>query len=718
MISPSQKKRKTNRLITEKSPYLLQHAYNPVNWYPWCTAAFDKAKKEKKLIFLSIGYSTCHWCHVMAHESFEDNEVAQALNETFVCIKVDREERPDIDVVYMKVCQMITGSGGWPLTIILASDKKPVFAGTYFPKETYHGRIGMLELIANIKHLWTTQPQNILHTAEQLTVALHEEIAATTTESDKENNENKKELNEHILTRAYEHLAQHFDTEYGGFGYAPKFPTPHNLLFLLRYWKRTNNISALKMVETTLEKMQQGGVYDHLGFGFHRYAIDRTWLVPHFEKMLYDQALLALAYLEAYQATHREDYATTAREIFRYIHRDMTTEEGAFYSGEDADSDGEEGKFYLWSFDELKKILNNQERAFIIKVFNVTKEGNYHDEATGRATKKNILHLTQSLDELSKELKLPRTTMIKKVEEIRKKLFSAREQRIHPHKDHKILTDWNSLMIVALARGAQVFGDKNYTTTAQRAAGFILKKRCSHNGKLDHCSGSQKEGKEGAVDGMVDDYAFFIWALLELYETTFDETYLETALAIQKYFIKDFWDQKSGGFYFTSENAETVLTRTKEIYDGAVPSGNSVAILNLLRLAKITMNAELEQKALQCGQTFSKFVNQSPSAYTQLMCAVDFNQGPVYDIVIAGDPEAMDTKDMLTALRTHFIPNKVVLLAPTNVTSRKIDTHSELTRYKTSIDNKATAYICVGTMCKQPTTDVNKMLEMLNVKKV
>jgi len=692
-----------NRLIFEKSPYLLQHADNPVDWYPWGPEAFEKARREDKPIFLSIGYSTCHWCHVMEHESFEDSEVARLMNEVFVSIKVDREERPDLDNIYMTVCQMLTGSGGWPLTIIMTPDKKPFFAGTYFPKESRSGIIGMLDLVPRIKEIWITRREEVVKSANQITAALGQVSKYAPGE----------ELGEPILKSAYEQLVQRFDEQYGGFGSAPKFPSPHNLLFLLRYWKRTGDEKSLRMVEKTLQAMRNGGIYDYLGFGFHRYSTDQLWLVPHFEKMLYDQALLAMAYTEAYQTTGNGEYGQTAREIFTYVLRDMKAPTGGYYSGEDAQSEGEEGKFNLWTEEEIRQVLSAEEADLIITVFHVEKEGNFHEEATGKRRGRNILYVKGSIGEIAAGLKISVRDLRRRLEDARGKLFAAREKRIHPHKDDKILVDWNGLMIAALAKGARILDEPQYVEAAKEALDFILTTMRNSDGRLLH---RYRDG-EAALPAYVDDYAFLIWGMLELYETTFEAGYLQNALNLNNDLLKHFWDDQAGGFYFTADDAEKLLVRQKDIYDGAIPSGNSVAALNLLRLGRITANANLEEKAAKIGRVFSKGIKQSPSAHTQLLVAVDFVIGPSYEVVIAGDSGAEDTKAMVRALRSRFVPNKIVLFRPSEKESPEIIQLAEYTKYQSSIDGKATAYVCLNYRCKLPTTDPGKMLELLGVKK-
>ena len=696
----TKEKKHTNRLSNEKSPYLLQHADNPVDWYPWGDEAFNKAKKEDKPIFLSIGYSTCHWCHVMEHESFEDEEVAGLLNAGFVSIKVDREERPDIDGIYMKVCQMMTGSGGWPLTIIMTPDKKPFFAGTYFPKKGRFGRPGLVELLPKVSSQWNTRRNDLQGTADEVT-----EILEQSTESLR-----GKELGKETLELAFQQLSHRYDAKYGGFGTSPKFPSPHNLLFLLRYWKRTGDEKALEMVEKTLVEMRKGGIYDHVGFGFHRYSTDSEWLVPHFEKMLYDQAMLTMAYVEVYQATGNEDYARTAKEIVTYVLRDLTSAEGVFYSAEDADSEGEEGKFYIWEYSELKKVLDNVEVELAGKVFNADTSGNFTEEASGRKAGRNILHLEGPLGELASKFKMPEEEFLAELEAIRKKLFEYREKRVRPYRDDKVLTDWNGLMIAALSKAARALDVPEYADAAERAADLILEKLKDGNGRLLH---RYREG-EAAIAAHVDDYAFMVWGLLELYETTFDLKYLKAAIDLNDEMVAHFWDFLNGGFYFTADDAEKLLVRQKEIYDGAIPSGNSVAMLNMLRLSRITGREQLEEDAGRIAIAFSKDVSRAPIAYTQLMVALDFALGPSYEIVIAGKASAEDTKSMLEALRKRFIPNKVVILRPGGESPDIVEI-AEFTKSQTSLRGKATAYVCHNYQCSRPTTDMKEMIGLLGI---
>ena len=689
-----------NRLINELSPYLQQHAHNPVDWYPWGTEAFERAQSEDKPIFLSIGYSTCHWCHMMAHESFEDPEVARLMNEAFVSIKVDREERPDIDSVYMSICHLMTGGGGWPLTIIMTPDKRPFFAATYIPRAGRFGLIGMMELIPGVRELWASRRGEALNVSGRIATLLQQTSQGMP----------GAELNETTLELAYEQLAKRFDGRHGGFSNAPKFPTPHNLLFLLRYWKRTGDSAALDMVEKTLQAMRRGGIYDHVGFGLHRYATDSQWLVPHFEKMLYDQAMSAMAYTEAYQATGKGDYGKTAREIFTYVLRDMTAPEGGFYSAEDADSEGEEGKFYLWTQEEVFRLFGDEERDFVARVFNIEKDGNFAEQRTGRKSGVNILHVTKSLEELASDLSLSRSDLESHLEAIRQKLFAYREKRVHPMKDDKILTDWNGLMIAALAKGAQYFDEPEYAEAARHAADFLVGNMRKTDGRLWH---RYRDGQAG-VQANLDDYAFLVWGLVELYEAVFAVKYLRVAVELTEDMLRHFWDGDTGGLYLTPEDGESLLVRKKEIHDGAIPSGNSVAMLNLLRLGRMTATPDWEEKAAAVGRAFSQSVKQSLSAHSQLMVALDFGVGPSYEVVIAGNAQAEDTSTMVKALRTRFLPNKVVLLNPDEQDSPEMSQLAAFTRNQTSIEGKATAYVCLNYNCKSPTTDVNKMLELLS----
>src|SRR3990167_5338610 len=683
-------KGKPNNLINEKSPYLLQHAYNPVDWYPWGEEAFQKAAREDKPIFLSIGYSTCHWCHVMEYESFEDEEVAKILNEYFVSIKVDREERPDIDNIYMTVCQAMTGSGGWPLNLFLTPERKPFYAGTYFPKMERYGNPGFIAILKQISNLWKTNKESVLTSSEQVVKILQTVSEPSTTET----------LTSETLKHAYEQLTGNYDSIYGGFGTSPKFPTPHNYTFLLRWWKRSKDPTALEIVEKTLDRMGRGGIYDQLGGGFHRYATDEYWLVPHFEKMLYDQALLAIAYTEAYQATEKAFFADIAKGIFTYVLRDMTSPEGGFYSAEDADSEGVEGKFYVWTPDEIIKILGEKEGRIFCDFYDVSKEGNFEE--------KNILHVDKALDAFVKLEGIKLEELQEMLSKARAKLFSVREKRIHPHKDDKILTSWNGLMIAALAKGAQALNEQKYAQAAMRAADFILNTLRLKDGSLL----KRYRLGEAAIPGHLDDYAYFVWGLIDLYEATFEVKYLKIALELNRLMIDDFLDEKGGGFFFSGKRNEQLIAQTKEIYDGATPSGNSVALMNILRLSRMTGNLDLTNISGQIMRTFAETVNNYPSGYTHFLCALDFALGPTKEIVIAGEPGSDDTKQILKEIRRRFLPGKVIILHPER--DKTIEAIIGLVKEQKTIDGKATAYICENYACKAPANDMNRIVKLLD----
>ncbi len=689
-------KKKSNRLITEKSPYLLQHAYNPVNWYPWGDEAFKKAEAENKPIFLSIGYSTCHWCHVMEKESFEDEEVASLMNELFVSIKVDREERPDIDNIYMMVCQLMTGSGGWPLTVCLMPDKKPFFAGTYFPKHSRYGRIGMMDLLKRISELWSTKKEDVIETSANITELLNQVS----------NNVKTGEIDKAEIQKAFEQLSSRFDEEYGGFGSAPKFPSPHNLLFLLNCWKNIKNDKALYMVEKTLIPMRLGGIYDHIGFGFHRYSTDRHWFVPHFEKMLYDQAMLTIAYTETYQATKNQEYKVIANEILTYVLRDMRDSLGGFYSAEDADSEGVEGKFYVWSYTELKEVLSQEELNLAIKLFNVSEEGNYLEEATREKTGENILFLNKASSILASDMGLSVVDLKGKIELIREKLFNIRKKRIHPYKDDKILVSWNGLMIVALSKAARAFNNEEYSKCAQVAVDFIF----SHmykDGKLSH----RYRDNDVSIEGHLDDYVFLIWGLIELYQTTFESKYLEKAMELNNYLLKHFWDSNNGGFFFTHDEFKDNIVRQKEFYDGAIPSGNSICMLNLFKLYQLTLDINLKQYLEKLEQAFYSYIKQSPVSHTCFLTGLDCVFNSASEIIVIGDPKKEDTKLMLQSINEQYLPNSVIALKnPNDGESLKFVKYIDSMK---SIDGKATAYICQNGKCNQPITDIVHLYQLL-----
>jgi len=689
-------KNKPNRLINEKSPYLKQHAYNPVDWYPWGEEAFEKAKKEDKPIFLSIGYSTCHWCHVMEKESFEDEEIAKILNENFVPIKVDREERPDIDSIYMNVCMMMTGHGGWPLTVFLTPEKKPFYAGTYFPKESSYTRIGLKDLLLKLSLMWKEDRETLLNRSEAVMKHLKEYISS----------KSEEELSESILEMAYQRFKDAFDPYYGGFGHKPKFPSPHNLLFLLRYYKKTGKENALAMVEHTLKNMRLGGIFDHVGFGFHRYSTDERWILPHFEKMLYDQAMLSMAYTETYQLTKDEFYKNVVEEILEYVKRDMTSEEGGFYSAEDADSEGEEGKFYIWSYDELKDTLK-EDFPVIEKVFSIEKEGNFREEATGKITGKNILYMKKSLDQLSKDLGISKNELTDILERSRKKLFKLREKRVHPLKDKKILTDWNGLMIAAFASAAQVFDREEYTLIAKKSADFILSKMKNERGFLLH---RYKDG-EAKYYGNLEDYSYMVWGLIELYYASFDIKYLKEAINMTNIMIKHFWDEKEGGFFMTPDFGEALIVRPKESYDGAIPSGNSVSAYNLLRLFKITGDNRYREYSIKTIRAFSEKIKSMPTAYSMMLIAFDFYITGGIDIVITGLKEK--AQKFLKEINKRYLPYKTVLLKENKELSEIAPYTEPLLVEPFSVN----VYVCENFSCRMPVNTVEAFSNILDLEK-
>lgn len=686
-----------NLLITEKSPYLLQHAYNPVQWHPWAKEAFEKAKREDKLVFLSIGYSTCHWCHVMAHESFEDSEVANLLNEFFVCIKVDREERPDIDKIYMMACQAFTGRGGWPLTIFMTPEKQPVYGATYIPRESRSNMIGMLDLLPRIQNIWKNKREEVLKAADQVVSLIG-----------KTDDRIADGLNKKDLTVVFQSLEAEFDKTYGGFGPAPKFPMPHQIMFLLRYNLWTGDKKALVMASKTLDLMGSGGIYDHLGFGFHRYSTDEKWLVPHFEKMLYDQALLSMTYAEAFGALGFPSYREKAAEIFNYVLRDMTSPAGGFYSAEDADSENEEGKFYFWTSEEIQQILSKEESQLAALIYNIKKEGNFAEPLTGSKSGGNILHREKSWPEIASSLEMSGEEARRRAKEVQKELYAAREKRIHPHKDDKILTDWNGLMIAALAVGSRLLRENIYLEAAVRALDFILKNMQKADGGLLH---RYRDG-EAAIDANLDDYSFLIWGLIEAYEASLDERWLQKALELNDYLTEHFCDEKSGGFYFSADFRTDLIVRQKDSYDGAVPSGNSVMLLNLLRLSRITGNSQLEDAARRLSRTFSAAVRQNSAAHTQFMTGLGFAENPSSEIVVVGKRSDADTKLMLDELRCRFLPNAVVIFRPADEPDAAITHIAPFTKDMKSIDGKTTAYVCSNFTCSKPTTDIQEMLAL------
>ncbi len=675
----------TNRLSQEKSPYLLQHAHNPVDWYPWNVEAFEKARREDKPIFLSIGYSTCHWCHVMERESFEDEEVAAYLNRHFISIKVDREERPDIDHVYMSFCQMLTGHGGWPLTILMTADQKPFYAGTYFPKRGRMKMPGLLDILERVAVAWRDSRDSLLEAGEAFVESIRKEADTTTEDGN---------ITKDTFKKAFELFRRFFDTRYGGMASVPKFPTPHNLSFLLRYWKASGEEEALQMVEKTLDSMYRGGIFDHIGFGFSRYSTDKKWLVPHFEKMLYDNALLSIAYLEVYQATHKSIYAEVAEKIFTYITEKMTSPEGAFYAAEDADSEGEEGKFYVWSPNEIEEVLGERQGKLFCEYYDITHKGNFEG--------KSIPNRIEAKGEVYENYEA--------IEPLRRKVFEHREKRVHPFKDDKILTSWNGLMIAAMAMGGRILKKEFLVETAERAVDFIYKKLIREDGRLL----ARYRDRHAEYPGYVDDYAFMVWALIELYESTYKPDYLKKAIGLNEDMVKYFWDEKNGGLFLYGSDGESLISRPKELYDGALPSGNSVAAMNFIRLARITGNSKLEELADRQFSTFGGTVDENPISYTFFLMAAMFAIYPDKEVVIVGEKTGEDTRRMLDIISSGFYPNIVSVLASEDARQKGITALIPFVEHQTRQDGKSTAYVCENFACNAPVTDPERLKAMLN----
>ncbi len=682
----------SNALAAEKSPYLLQHADNPVNWLPWSPQALQKARDEQKPIFLSIGYATCHWCHVMAHESFEDHQVAALLNEHYVPIKVDREERPDLDAIYMTACQVLSGSGGWPLTAFLTPEGKPFVAGTYFPKTPRMGKPGLIHLLAEITKRWNgPERQKMLQAGQEVAEAIQPRPGAGAS------------MDPRSPAMAFRQLQQAYDPDHGGFGNAPKFPTPHNLSFLLRWHARNPGGPALAMVENTLERMYAGGIFDHLGLGFHRYSVDARWLVPHFEKMLYDQALLAYACLEAYQLGGKEVLARAARDIFTYVLRDMTAPQGGFYSAEDADTQGEEGLFYVWTPAEVIEICGEADGRVFNRYYGIVDGGNFEH---GRS----IPHVTRTLQALAQSEDIGVEQANSALDRARQKLFAARQTRPRPFKDDKVLTAWNGLMIAALSKGAAVLGDEQYLEAASKAADFVLESMTTPDGEL------LRRWRDGHTSGpgFLEDYAFFIWGLLELYEAGWDIDRLEAAQRLLEKCNELFWDDTGGAYFFTPRGGEKLIFRDKDFYDGATPSGNSVMALNLLKLGRITGRTQYEETAQRTIDVNSATAMRQPMAFTMMMMAVDFAQGPSKEIVITGQDGDPAIRAMLDKARRTFIPARVILLRPEGPEAERLAGLAPYTAEMTPKGGLATAYVCQGFACAAPVDDLEALAAALD----
>jgi uncharacterized protein YyaL (SSP411 family) len=680
-----------NRLIFAQSPYLLQHARNPVDWWEWSEAAFAEARRRDVPVLLSIGYSTCHWCHVMKRESFENPVIARQLNDAFVCIKLDREERPDIDQVYMQVTMAMTGHGGWPMTVLMTADKEPFFAGTYFPPEGRLGRPGVTDLVRAIKQAWAGDRGQLLqsasHTAQAL-AGMSDPRQAT-------------ELPREIANRAMHQYQSAYDARHGGFGGGRnKFPVPHNFLFLLTHHLRTGSTQALQMVEHTLQSMRRGGIFDQFGFGFHRYSTDQEWLLPHFEKMLYDQALMVWACVEAARVTGDEEYARIARETIEYVLRELRAPEGAFYSAEDAESEHEEGKFYIWTPQEVAEALGEDEATLFCDAFNILPGGNFRDEATGAQMKESIPHLRKPLHEIAAQHNMAEPDLRARLDAHRRQLFSAREKRVHPFKDDKILTDWNGLMIGALALAGSALNESALVDAARTAADWVLANLRDANGRLLKRA---RLGKAG-LPALLEDHVFLAFGLIELYEATFDARYLQEAITIARQTVEYFADERDGTLFQTARDAEKLPARAKDIYDGAQPSGNGMAAYLFARLGLITGDRAWSDRAARILAAFGDEIARAPMAHAMSLLAHDVLTGPATEIVLSGDASDPAFAALATIARQRRPPATVILLNPCTP-DPPIATISNYAALQPPIDGKPTAYICRDFACELPVTD-------------
>lgn len=684
-----QEKRRANQLEGETSTYLLQHAYNPVNWYPWGQEALQKALAESKPILLSIGYSACHWCHVMEHESFEDEATAKIMNEFFINIKVDREERPDIDEIYMKSVQMLTGHGGWPMTVFLTPNLKPFFAGTYFPPQDRHGIPGFQKVLAGVHKAWTTQRNDVEESSEDITkhLALLDKIK-----------EHDTTLDARLIDDAIDRLLASFDRGWGGFGGAPKFPHTASLSLGMRRIKpgclnkTGRELECSEMVNITLDRMAQGGIHDQVGGGFARYSVDRQWLVPHFEKMLYDNALLVRTYLDGYLITGKRYWLRVAKDCLEFVLRELSMPEGGFYCSLDADSEGEEGKFYVWRPEETRKILGEENGNWLNEVFGITDFGNFEHGTS-------VAHLTSPPEDLASRFQLSEDDFWKRLDPLRVELLQEREKRVRPGRDDKMLTSWSSLMISALVDGYKVIGDKRYLDAAQKAARFIREKLYV-NGRLLHTFGRG----QAKLNGYLEDYAYYIQALLDLAAVDANSLWYETALELNRVVLDQFWDADESGFFFTGSDHEELIVRTKHFYDGSTPSATSVSTFNLLRIAKLTGNNELAERAYAVIKLYSLYFSKAPDQFANLICALDFYLAEGSEIAVVFDSNKEDAQEIIHAVHQHYLPNSVVLIADT-ASKEKKGGKSPLLEQKQAIDGKPTVYICRHFSCQKPITD-------------
>ncbi len=701
---PDTENRHSNRLIHETSPYLLQHAHNPVDWYPWGAEALNRAREEQKPILLSVGYSACHWCHVMERESFENEEIAALMNRHFVCIKVDREERPDIDHIYMTAVQMMTGQGGWPMTVFLTPDGKPFYGGTYFPPDDRYGRPGFPRILEAVAEAWEQRRGQVESQGEALALQVRQNSDLGLSPSP---------ITPDLFDRAYQRIAASFDERFGGFGGAPKFPQPMILDFLMRYAHRSKRLEPMRLVDLTLEKMAFGGMYDQVGGGFHRYSTDAQWLVPHFEKMLYDNAQLAQAYLRAYQVTGDTLYRRICTETLDYVRREMTDPGGGFYSAQDADSEGEEGKFFVWSPPQVEEVLGAEDGALFCRFYDITERGNFEGHS--------IPNIQAPPEAFARTIGIDADTFWQRIEMLRRKLFEARERRVKPGRDEKVLTAWNGLMLAAFAEAAAVLDRADYRQTAVNNAEFVLRElyrdgRLLRTGKRagetpvseggergsDHLPLHSPEFRAARIAGFLEDYACYADGLLRLYEATFDRRWLDTAAELAETMVRLFADP-NGGFFNTAEDAEALIDRPKDVMDNATPSGSSVAADVLLRLAAFTGRSEYRERAAAYLRGMAAALERHPQAFGRLLCAADFYVGPVQELAVIGSMDQLETEALLRTARAKYHPNLVVASSDPSASSEFRDL--PLLENRPQLDGQPTAYLCENYACQQPTTD-------------
>lgn len=689
--SESKQGRNPNKLLNETSTYLLQHAYNPVQWYPWSEEALKKAKSEDKPILLSIGYSACHWCHVMEHESFEDDSTAELMNRHFVNIKVDREERPDLDEIYMKCVQLLTGHGGWPMTVFLTPQLKPFFAGTYFPPQDRHGMPSFKRVMLGVKDAWESRREEVEESSSDITVHLNLLDKVKPGDID---------LNEEVLDKAMEPLLRVFDKTWGGFGGAPKFPHTASVSLGMRRMKpgaaqkNSKNLDCMEMVSTTLDRMAWGGMHDQLAGGFARYSVDRKWLIPHFEKMLYDNALIPRNYFDAFLITGNDYWLDVARDVLDFVSRELQMDEGGFYSSLDADSEGEEGKYYVWTPEQIKGLLGEQDGTWFCDVFGVSKAGNFEHGTSA-------LNFPEGPEEARQRTKLSKDEFWTKVNQLRKKLLEEREKRVRPGRDDKMLTSWTSLMISAYIDGYRVTGDQKYLLVAKKAATFILD-TLYKNGRLLRTYGRGI----AKLNGYLDDYAYLIQALLDLAAVDPHARWFTTAQKLNDVVLQHFWSEEDGGFYYTSDDHEELIARTKHFYDGSTPSATSVSVMNLIRLGRLSNREDLLDKAARTIKLYSPYLHKAPDQFSNLLCALDSYISKATEIAIVMNSRANDTNELSPVLYQFFLPSTVSLIA-----DEARDDFQELVKAcpllegRSAIDGKPTAYVCHNFACEQPTTD-------------